>query len=175
MEFMQWYEFIVWLMNEKFWDEDWGIYNVFDLCVGEIIFVYMFFGFILLCGEVFIQEQAEAMLCIMESFVFGGKDFGILFCFIYSLQVKDINYKKYWCGLVWINFNWLFYYGLMWYDMIEMVDCIWKYSLELFFRYGFYEYFDFCWLVEGEIGCGIDQFLWLAVLCFDFLQGEMFG
>ncbi len=169
---MQWHELTIWSMNEKLWDEEWGIYNAYDLRAQEIIPVETSSGFMPLCGEVPDQEQAEAMLRTLESAAFGGRPEETWLCPTYSLLAEDVNFQKYWRGPVWINLNWLLYRGLLRYDMEEMAERVKQHSLQLLDAHGFFEYFDPRRTAAGEGGCGTDTFSWSAALCLDFLLRE---
>lgn len=166
---LQWHELTIWAMNDKLWDEERGLYNAYDLYHDELIPVHTSSGLMPLCGQVPDQEQAERMLQVLESSMFGGTDQSVWLCPTYSLLAQDVDYQKYWRGPVWINLNWLLYQGLMRYDMADMAQRVKQHSLELMARYGFYEYFDPRADAPGEQGCGTDRFSWSAALCIDWL------
>jgi hypothetical protein len=171
-EIVQWHELTLYSLNEKLWDEERGIYNAYDLRNDAIIPVYTSSGLMPMCGDAPTQEQAEQMLLLLESDMFGGKQPGIFLCPTYSLKAEDVNFKKYWRGPVWINMNWLLYHGLMRYDMTAMAEKVKAHSLELLSTYGFFEYFDPRREAE-EVACGTNQFSWSAALCIDWLSEEM--
>lgn len=174
-DFVIWNELTVFSMNEKLWDEEFGIYNAFDLVAEELIPCETNSGFIPLVADIPSLEQAEKILKNLESQYFSGtKENPMYVCPTYSVEAEDINFEKYWRGPVWINMNWMLYQGLLKFNMSSMADKIKNDSLELLSKYGFYEYFDprKNLPMDAEAGYGTGQFSWSAALCIDFLLNE---
>ncbi len=115
------------------------------------------------------QERAEVLLQTMIE-KFGGDDKYL--CASFNPESDRFNPRKYWRGPVWINMNWLLYYGLKNYKFNDIAERIKKDSIELIARDGFYEYFD-CRKETGEenrIGYGGNNFSWTAALVIDLLH-----
>lgn len=170
-EIIHWNELTLYSMNEKLWDEEWGIYNAFDLRNNEIIPGETSNGLIPLFGGIPTQEQAEQMLKLFNHEAFSGSSKNQTWlCPTYSLLADDVDYEKYWRGPVWVNMNWMLYYGLLHYDFEKEAEKIREHTLELLSRYGFFEYFDPRKSIEQKAGYGTNQFSWSAALCIDLLS-----
>jgi len=169
-EIIQWDELTKYSMNEKLWDEERGIYNAYDLRNGELIPVHTSSGLMPLCGDVPTQEQAEKMLLVLESEMFGGERDDIYLCPTYSLLAGDADFKKYWRGPVWINMNWLLYHGLLRYDMEDMAARVRQHSLELMEKHGIYGHFDPRKGEAEDVAFGAHAFSSPAALCIDLLM-----
>jgi hypothetical protein len=168
-EIIQWNELTIYSMNEKLWDERAGRYLAYDLHNERLIHTPTISGIMPLIGEVPTQEQAERILQTLASGHFAAANKAHYLCPTHSLQADDIDFQKYWRGPVWINMNWMLYYGLRRYDFNALAEIVKQDSLELVREYGFYEYFDPRKNVATKTGYGTNQFSWSAALCIDFL------
>ena len=74
--------------------------------------------------------------------------------------------RRYWRGPVWVNPNWMIYYGLLKYGYREKAEQIKKGIIELVSEHGFREYFD---PHTGE-GYGAKDFSWTAALLVDLIN-----
>lgn len=83
-----------------------------------------------------------------------------------ATQSKDFNPMNYWRGPVWININWMIYYGLKNYGIKEKADILKKAIIELTEEHGFYEYYN---PLTSE-GLGTNNFSWTAALVIDLLM-----
>jgi len=170
-EILQWHELTLFSLNEKLWDEEWGLYNAFDLRHNCLLPVETSSGILPLFGNVPTQDQAEQTLRLLKHPAFGGTpDNPVWRCPTYSLLADDVDFERYWRGPVWINMNWMLYHGLRAFDFNQLAEQVREDSLELLSRFGFYEYFDPRKSVTTDNGYGTPQFSWSAALCIDFLS-----
>ncbi len=171
-EIIGWNELTTYSMNEKLWDEEFGIYNAWDLKANELIPLETSSGLIPLVAGIPTQDQAEKMFQLLKSQAFSGSSEAPAYlCPSYSLLTDDIDYQKYWRGPVWINMNWMLYLGLKRYGFGKAAKQLKTESLELLSKNGFFEYFDPRKSVGKDAGYGANQFSWSAALCIDFLKG----
>lgn len=174
-DFVLWNELTVHSMNEKLWDEEYGIYNAYDLVADQVIPCETNSGLIPIIADIPTLEQAERILSNIEGEFFRGTEENPMYlCPTYSIGCEDINFEKYWRGPVWINTNWLLYQGLLRFNMTQTAEKIKQDCIELLEKHGFYEYFDPRKnLPEGtKAGYGTHQFSWSAALYIDFIKGE---
>ena len=80
--------------------------------------------------------------------------------------------RRYWCGPVWIQINWIIAQGLLRYGYGAQAEQLRRDSLALVEQSGFREYFD----PRDGTGCGAVEFSWSAALTLEFLnQGKSNG
>lgn len=171
-EIVGWNELTLYSMNEKLWDEEWGIYNAYDLRNGRVIPCETNSGILPLFGGVPTQDQAELMLNLLNHEAFSGSEkTPTRLCPTYSLLTDDLDFEKYWRGPIWVNMNWMLYHGLKRFDFEAAAEKVKEHTLELLSEYGFYEYFDPRKNTEKN-GYGTNQFSWSAALCIDLLMRE---
>lgn len=170
-EIVLWNELTIYSMNEKLWDEEWGIYNAYDLKNDCLLPNETSNGLIPLFGGVPTQDQAEQMLNLFKHPAFSGDmTTETWLCPTYSLLAEDVDFEKYWRGPIWINMNWMLYHGLKRFDFENEASLIKEHTLELLSKYGFFEYFDPRKSIDSEAGYGTNQFSWSAALCIDLLK-----
>lgn len=80
------------------------------------------------------------------------------------------NPKKYWRGPVWINLNWILYYGLKSYDYLDLAERVKHETISLIEQHGFYEYFDPRKKMGKDGAYGGNNFSWSAALIIDLLN-----
>ncbi len=73
--------------------------------------------------------------------------------------------RRYWCGPVWIQMNWIIAQGLRRYGFLEAADSLIRDSLALVEESGFREYYD----PRDGSGCGASDFSWSAALALDMI------
>ena len=175
-EIVQWYELTTHMMNEKLWDEEYGIYNGWDLVEDKVIPIETSSGLMPLIGGIPEIGQALEILDLLSSEHFAGNlDNPVYLCPTYSLTCENFDYSKYWRGPVWMNMNWMLYHGLRRYEtdeFLEVAERIKKDSLDLLNKYGFYEYFDPRKNATANAGYGTNQFSWSAALCLAWLKDD---
>lgn len=155
--------------NQKLFDERLGAYIHYDLRNHRPIRHITSSSFSPLFAHIPDQERAKILVNTMLD-KFGGVDKYL--CASFDPTDERFNPKKYWRGPVWINMNWMLYYGLQNYGFVELAKRIKKDSVDLIERDGFFEYFD-CRKDNGEVnrtGYGGDNFSWSAALLIDLLK-----
>lgn len=155
--------------NTKLFDEELGAYIHYDLRNDRAIKYVSSSSFAPLYANIPDAERAERLVkTMMEKF---GNDDRYL-CASFDPSSDRFNPKKYWRGPVWINLNWMLYYGLKNYGYLEIADRVKNDSIELVEQEGFFEYFD----SRKEIrpaekgGYGGGNFSWTAALIIDLLN-----
>ncbi len=73
--------------------------------------------------------------------------------------------RRYWCGPIWIQMNWMIAAGLRRYGYIVQADSLVHDSLALIEQSGFREYYD----PRDGGGCGATDFCWSAALALEML------
>lgn len=155
--------------NDKLFDKKLGAYVHYDLRNDKPIRHISSSSFAALFANIPSQERAEILVQTMLD-KFGGDDKYL--CASFDPESERFNPRKYWRGPVWINMNWMLYYGLKNYNFKDVAKRIKSDSVELIERDGFYEYFD-CRKDNGEIirtGYGGNNFSWSAALLIDLLN-----
>ncbi|MCM4174231.1 glycoside hydrolase [Arenibacter sp. TNZ] len=155
--------------NRKLFDTELGAYVHFDLRNNRPIQFVSSSSFSPLFANIPDQKRAGILIKTMMD-KFGGEDKYL--CASFDPTSDRFNPRKYWRGPVWINMNWMLYYGLKNYKFNDVAKRIKKDSIELIERDGFFEYFD-CRKDNGEInrlGYGGDNFSWSAALFIDLLK-----
>jgi hypothetical protein len=84
----------------------------------------------------------------------------------YDLVGEGFDERRYWRGPVWINTNWLLWWGLRQHGLDAAAEEVLLSSLRLVARSGFHEYFD----PFGGEGFGTDGFGWTAALTIDLVE-----
>lgn len=165
----QWQEKSIQGFNSKLFDADLGAYVHYDLRNDKPIRYISSSSFVPLFAKIPSQKRAEILVKTMLD-KFGGDDKYL--CASFDPESERFNPRKYWRGPVWINMNWMLYYGLKNYEFKDVAERIKKDSIELIERDGFFEYFD-CRKDNEEIprmGYGGNNFSWSAALLIDFLK-----
>ena len=155
--------------NKKLYDDELGAYVHYDLRNEKPIRQISSSSFSPLFANIPDKERAHKLVETMMG-KFGGEDKYL--CASFDPSSDRFNPKKYWRGPVWINMNWMLYYGLKNYGFAEVAERIKNDSIALLERDGFFEYFD-CRKDNGEAhrkGYGGGDFSWSAALLIDFLN-----
>ena len=133
-----WHELGIYTFNEKLWNDSIGIYQSFDLNRNELTDAITAIGFVPMCSEVPVQEQAEMLLLTMAGDAFGGEFGPNYLCPVFDLQeVGDIGEKA-----IMLELNWLLYQGLLRYDMKGMAKKIQTHSMEMITKQGFKKWYS---------------------------------
>lgn len=162
-------------MNDKLWDEATGFYYSFDLRLNKKIFVKTSSGLMPLFANICSQTQAQRLVYhIEQSFI---KNFDCMLCPSTAADEKAFDPLKYWRGPIWINVNWMLYFGLKKYGFDAMADAVKMDSIKLVETNGFFEYFDprpEATMLKTA-GLGADAFSWTASIYLDFKNNKMLG
>lgn len=155
--------------NTKLYDEELGAYIHYDLRNNKPIRFVSSSSFSPLFAGIPSKERAEKLVNTMMQ-KFGGE--GMYLCASFDPTNERFNPKKYWRGPVWINLNWMLYYGLKDYGYQEIANRVKNDSIEIIDKVGFYEYFNPIKSVylEEDKGYGGANFSWSAALFLDLIN-----
>ena len=155
--------------NKKLFDANLGAYIHYDLRNERPIRFVSSSSFSPLFAGIPSKEQAAIIIKTMMA-KFGGDD--MYLCASFDPTNERFNPKKYWRGPVWINLNWMLYYGLLDYGYPEIAERIKCDTIELLEKSGFYEYFNpIKAIYENENGgYGGNNFSWSAALYLDLIK-----
>ncbi|WP_109438399.1 MULTISPECIES: MGH1-like glycoside hydrolase domain-containing protein [Aquimarina] len=156
--------------NEKLFNNELGAYVHYDLRNEKQISFVSSSSFAPLFAGIPDIDKAKVLVNTMLE-RFGGEDKYL--CASFDPANERFNPKKYWRGPVWINLNWMLYYGLKKYGYDELAKRVKNDSVELIDKAGFYEYFDprknmYKNMEHG--GYGGRNFSWSAALLIDLLK-----
>lgn len=155
--------------NTKLLDEDLGAYVHYDLRNEKKLSYLSSSSFAPLFANIPSAERAKIMVDVMlEKF---GQSHQYL-CASFDPESERYNPKKYWRGPVWVNLNWMLFYGLHQYGYNEIAERVKSDTIEIIEKNGFYEYFDARKEIHanGNAGYGGNNFSWSAALLIDLLH-----
>ncbi|WP_397445322.1 MGH1-like glycoside hydrolase domain-containing protein [Polaribacter sp. R77954] len=155
--------------NEKLYDDELGAYIHYDLRNEKPLRYLSSSSFAPLFANIPSQERADKMVKVMLE-KFGGQHQYL--CASFDPDSDRFNPKKYWRGPVWINLNWMLFYGLKNYGYNAISERVKQDSIDLIAKNGFYEYFDSRkeMHTDGKAGYGGGDFSWSAALLLDMLN-----
>ena len=155
--------------NKKLFDDELGAYIHYDLRNNKPIRMITSSSFTPLFSNIPNKNQASVLVDTLIS-KFGGEDKYL--CASFDPEHEKFNPKKYWRGPVWINLNWLLYYGLKNYGFTDIAERVKSDTVELISKCGFNEYFDPRkeTYKEESVGYGGNNFSWTAALLIDLLK-----
>lgn len=165
----QWQDMSIQSFNDKLFDKELGAYVHYDLRNKRPIRQISSSSFSPLYAKIPNAKRAEILIKTMMD-RFGGDDKYL--CASFDPTNERFNPKKYWRGPVWINMNWMLYYGLKNYGYTALSKRIKEDSITLIEKEGFYEYFDCRKNTDTpeNKGYGGNNFSWSAALIIDFLK-----
>jgi len=169
MQLQKWNKKSIASFNLKLFDKELGAYIHYDLRNEKPIRFISSSSFSPLYAGIPSKEQAEVLVNTMMQ-KFGGDE--MYLCASFDPTNEKFNPKKYWRGPVWINLNWMLYYGLQDYGFYDIAKRIKSDSLEIMEKVGFYEYFDARKEVYSKNckGYGGSNFSWSAALYLDLIE-----
>ncbi len=153
-------------LNARLWDEEHAIYFDYDLVEGAPIHAHVAAGFSPLFASVPTIKQATRMLDKLNQCGFCPLDEQCYAVPSYDKLEPGFAGHRYWRGPIWLNVNWLLYWGLRRYGFDDYAARVKEAMIRLPQRYGFYEYFD----PDTGRGHGSDRFSWSAALLIDLLS-----
>lgn len=159
--------------NQKLWNEELGCYLPYDLRNEQTIPLREIGGLLPLFAGVPDGPRTNRLRDTLQSSSFTVKDpSGALHCPTFDATIPSFEAHKYWRGPIWINTNWMLYYGLKDYGLEELASKIKQDSLFLIEKLGFFEYFDARKSIvqKGDGAYGSDAFSWSAALYLDFIN-----
>ncbi len=157
--------------NSKLFNKELGAYVHYDLRNEKQIPFVSSSSFAALYANIPNPEQAKTLVNTMMT-KFGNDDQYL--CASFDPTHDRFNPRKYWRGPVWINLNWMLYYGLKHYNFNDIAKRLKEDTVALVTKYGFYEYFDSRKLERPDEkgGYGGNNFSWSAALIIDILTKE---
>ncbi|WP_411031622.1 MGH1-like glycoside hydrolase domain-containing protein [Spongiimicrobium sp. 3-5] len=155
--------------NKKLFNKKLGAYVHYDLRNEKQIELLSSSSFSPLYACIPDKERAEQVVNTMID-KFGGDNRYL--CASFDPASDRFNPIKYWRGPVWINLNWLLYYGLKNYGYDSIAQRVKEDSIALIQQHGFYEYFDSRKEKHNTNvgGYGGNDFSWSAALLIDLLN-----
>lgn len=145
-ELVQWEELTVHTFNEKLWDEEFGMYNAWDVVADKAIPVESIAGLLPLAGWLPEISQALQMLDLINSESFAGTfEAPTFMCPSYSLAAENANLNEKHQGAISMDLNWLLHYGLNQYEtpeFLEAAEAVKRQSINILTKNGFREYFN---------------------------------
>jgi len=164
-----WQEKSIENFNKKLFNEELGAYIHYDLRNNKPLKYISSSSFSPLFACIPDQERAQILINTLNK-RFGGEDKYL--CASFDTTSKQFNPKKYWRGPIWINLNWILFYGFKNYGFNKLANQIKNDSIELVEKVGFYEYFDPRKDIykNGTLGYGGNNFSWTAALIIDLLD-----
>ncbi|MGB6267910.1 MAG: trehalase family glycosidase, partial [Olleya sp.] len=156
-------------INSKLFDPELGVYVHYDLRNEKLLKHVSSSSFAPLFANLPSQERAKKMVEVMMD-KFGNKDQYL--CASFDPTSDKFNPKKYWRGPVWVNLNWMLYYGLKDYGFDTVAKRMKEDTIEILENNGFYEYFDSRKEEHknGKAGYGGNDFSWSAALLIDLIE-----
>lgn len=145
----------IYSLNEKLWDEEYGIYRSYNLVMQESILSGSIGGLLPLVGGIPNQEQAEMIRQALEANFIQADHWWLP---TYSLNSPQIQSDQLGQGSVDPIVNWLMYYGLLRYDFTDLAELLRRNTLQLIKEYGFYPAYDSRKQDIGNIGLGSGNF-----------------
>jgi len=160
-----------WLMrtravfDARFWDAARGLYLDYDARVHAPIRVNANATFAPLFAGLASPEQAAGLVAehFNNSVEYApGADSNFR---LPSVAKNERGYspRRYWCGPVWIQMNWIIAEGLRRYGFVAQADTLIRDSLALMEQSDFREYYD----PRDGSGCGATDFCWSAALALE--------
>ena len=158
--------------QERFWNEERGLYFDYDLRNQHRIEMNSVFTFAPMYAGLCSEQQAQRM--ITEHWQ-NPQEYGTGRKLVYqatTLSMSEPTWepRRYWRGPVWIIMNWLLLQGFNQYGYSDIAEDLRQSSLKLMTKSGFREYYD---PLDGT-GCGTTSFSWPAAITLEMLKPEEF-
>lgn len=165
-QLQKWQDKAIATFNDKLFDEELGAYVHYDLRNERPLRFVSSSSFSPLFAGIPSEERAEILVETMMT-KFGNENQYL--CASFDPTHERFNPKKYWRGPVWINLNWMLYYGLKQYGFYDIAKRVKEDTIEIIEKNGFYEYFDSRkdMHLKGNAGYGGNNFSWSAALFID--------
>lgn len=158
--------------DARFWDAESRRYLDYDLRSGGPLREDSFVTLAPLFGGLPSRERAAGLvadhLLDPDGFAPGTGAAGVTTRYFLPTTSKSsprFEPRRYWCGPIWVNVNWLVLQGLREYGFRAEADRVAADTLELVRRSGFAEYYD----PRDGSACGARSFSWSAALTVDLL------
>ncbi|HEX7002625.1 MAG TPA: trehalase family glycosidase [Trueperaceae bacterium] len=153
--------------DERFWNEEAGLYFDYDLRAGKQIEESTCATFMPLYAGIAGERQAERLVRqhLLDPGQYAPGDGSRYLLPSVSKSSPYFEPRRYWRGPIWLNVNWLVARGLERYGHHEQARLLREHSIELVSRSGFVEYYD----PRDGTACGAAGFSWSAALAVDML------
>lgn len=158
------------VFDARFWDDARGIYLDYDARTRAPIPVSASAAFMPLYAGLASETQAARLVAehLNNPAEYApGADSKYRLPSV-SKRERDYSPRRYWCGPVWINMNWLIADGLRRYGFNALAQELDADMLALMQQSGLREYYD----PRDGTGCGATQFSWSAALAIEILKGR---
>ena len=142
-DLLELHELTVFSMNDKLWNEEYGIFSAYDLEANELILSGALGSWMPWIGAIPDQNHAEAMRMAFET-NFHHRDFYL--CASNSIFASDTFSDLPHRGAVHLWDNWLLYQGLQVYDFTDLARALKQDLTSLYQHYGF----QLCYPAERE-------------------------
>jgi len=158
------------VFDARFWDEERGLYLDYDLRAGKTIPINTISTFVpLLAG----LPDAHKAARLVQEHLRNSDEYapGKNSAFVLPSAAKNEPLyapRRYWCGPIWIQMNWLVSEGLRRYGYAAEADALVSDALTLIKKEGFREYYD----PRDGSGCGAKQFSWSAALAIEMQNAK---
>ncbi len=153
--------------NDRFWNDERGLYLDYDVRTGTSIdvntamtFLPMWAG---LCDEDQVDALMEHLLDPEEYWFEPGEGFMVSTA---ARNEPTWSPNRYWRGPVWVLMNWFLHGGLLRYGRRDTARRVLADTVQLLQSGGFVEYFN----VQTGEPCGARAFSWSASLALDLLH-----
>jgi glycogen debranching enzyme len=148
--------------NNRFWNENAGLYYDYDMRAGKPIPINTASTFLSLFAGLPSKEQAQRLI---EEHLLNPIEYapnGEVRRWVTTTAKTEPTWepRRYWRGPVWIIMNWFIIDGVRRYGYDDLADIIRRDTLSLIESAGFREYYD----ARDGSGCGSDDFSWSAAL-----------
>ena len=168
-QLQKWQDKAMTSFNNKLFDRELGVYVHYDLRNERPLRFISSSSFSPLYANIPSKERAQLLVNVMMD-KFGNEHQYL--CASFDPTSERFDPRKYWRGPVWVNLNWILYYGLRDYGFDAIAERVKKDTIEIIEKAGFYEYFDSRKeeYGKGQVGYGGNDFSWSAALLIDLLQ-----
>lgn len=151
--------------NDRFWNENVGLYYDYDLRAGKSIPVNTASTFLPLFAGLPSKEQAQRLI---EEHLLNPIEYapnGEARHWVTTTAKTEPTWepRRYWRGPIWIIMNWFIIDGLRRYEHWDLAEVIREDTLSLMEAGGFREYYD----ARDGSGCGSSDFSWSAALALE--------
>jgi Trehalase len=153
--------------NARFWDDARGLYLDYDMRAGAPIEVNTAVAFMPLFAGLASEQQAARLVAEhfdnpLEYAPNADSNYRMPSA---AKNERAYSPRRYWCGPVWINLNWMIAEGLRRYGYGMHADLLVRDALALMQMSGLREYYD----PRDGSGCGATDFSWSAALAIEML------
>jgi len=146
--------------DDKFWNEELGMYVGYDLRNNKQMLHREIGGLVPLFASIPDQDKANKL----NDYLTDLSNRGFYLCPSFDVDSPHFESKRYWRGPIWPQMNWMIYQGLLNYDFKDTAETVKSDLNTLIHKLGFYEYFEAQKQVVEKLdkGYGGNNFSWTA-------------